>query len=218
MPGSEKVQPARQSSRIQGGQDSVERHGGLDVVMEKIVQWEQENRPSNGRGMIDRFRLRGSRPWRHMGGHLTNGGWRVEVAHEVARPFNNPNAPLSEGEGPRRCGPGCARESALDAGWHGCPKSAAVTRRAAWRQGVPASHGASRRRTGGGGSGGSDPGFYAAGAAPGRGRWCTPKSTTTPPLFGVAPSTVVPGGKAIERCRGQGGSTDRSGPRLPPAR
>jgi hypothetical protein len=41
MPGSEKVQPARQSWRIQGGQDTVERHAGLDVAMEKIVQWEQ---------------------------------------------------------------------------------------------------------------------------------------------------------------------------------
>ena len=36
--------------------------------------------------------------------------------------------------------------------------------------------------------------------------------------LGVAPTTVIPGGKAIERCRGQGRSTDRSGPRLPPAR
>ena len=79
-------------------EDTVERHASLDVVMEKIVQWEQENPASNGRGMIDDFRLRGSRPCRHMGDHLTKGGWRTEVAHEVARPFNNPNAPLSEGE------------------------------------------------------------------------------------------------------------------------
>ena len=41
-----------------------------------------------------------------------------------------------------------------------------------------------RGATRGGGSGGSDPLFFAAGAAPGRGRWCTPKSTTSPPLFG----------------------------------
>ena len=39
MPGSEKVQPARQSWRFQGGQDTIERHAGLDVVMEKIDQW-----------------------------------------------------------------------------------------------------------------------------------------------------------------------------------
>jgi len=35
------------------GQDTVERHGSFGVVMEKIVQWEQENPASNGREMID---------------------------------------------------------------------------------------------------------------------------------------------------------------------
>ena len=74
MPGSEKVQPARQSCRIQGGQDTVERHDGLDVVMEKIDQWEQETPASNGRRMIDDFRLRGSRRCRHMGVPLSGGG------------------------------------------------------------------------------------------------------------------------------------------------
>ena len=63
--------------------------------------------------------------------------------------FDSPNAFLSEGGAPRRCGPGCAGKPALDAVWHGFPKSAAVTLRAAPRQGVPASHGASWRRTGG---------------------------------------------------------------------
>ena len=64
-----------------GGQDTVERHGGLDAVMEKTVQREQETPASNGRGMIDDFRLRGSRTWRHMGGHLKKRGWCTEVAH-----------------------------------------------------------------------------------------------------------------------------------------
>ena len=44
--------------------DIVERHGGLNVVMEKIDQLEQETPASNGRGMIDDFRLRGSSRWR----------------------------------------------------------------------------------------------------------------------------------------------------------
>ena len=35
------------------------------------------------------------------------------------------------------------------------------------------------------------------------------------PFSGVAPSTVIPGGKAIERCRGQGRSTDRFCPSTP---
>ena len=43
------------------GQETVERHGRFDVVMEKIVRWEQEDPASSGRGMIDDFRLWGSR-------------------------------------------------------------------------------------------------------------------------------------------------------------
>ena len=78
--------------------DTVERHGGFDAAIEKINRFEQATPASNGRGMIDDFRLRGSRPCRHMGGHLTKEGWRTEVAHVVARPLNNPNAPLSEGK------------------------------------------------------------------------------------------------------------------------
>ena len=65
----------RQSWRIPGGQDTVEGHGGFDVVREKVVEWEQENPASNGRERIDNFRLPGSRTWRRRGGHLTNGGW-----------------------------------------------------------------------------------------------------------------------------------------------
>jgi hypothetical protein len=64
----------------------------------KTVKMEPETPALNGRQMIDIFRLPGSRPCRHMGGHLTKGGRRMEVAHEVARPLNHPNAPLSEGK------------------------------------------------------------------------------------------------------------------------
>ncbi len=98
MPGAWRSQPAPGKARGIRGQDTVERHGGLDVVMEKIVQWEQETPATNGRRMIDDFRLRGSRTCRRRGGPLTKGGWRTEVAHVAARPFNHPNAPLSEGE------------------------------------------------------------------------------------------------------------------------
>ena len=69
-------------------------------------------------------------------------------------------------------------------------------RRATPGQGVPASHGASWRRTGGGDGGESDPLFFGAGTPPGRGRWCTPKSTTTPPLFGGRSHHRDPCGKA----------------------
>ena len=80
------------------GQDTVERHDGLSVVMEKIDQWEQENPASKGREMIDDFCLRGSRTWRRMGGPLTRGGWRTEVAHVVAHDFDNYKSALSQGE------------------------------------------------------------------------------------------------------------------------
>ena len=44
--------------------DIVERHGGFDAVVQNIIQSEQVRPPSNGAGMIDDFRLRGSRTWR----------------------------------------------------------------------------------------------------------------------------------------------------------
>ncbi len=56
--------------------DTVERHGGFNAVVEKILRWERENPATKGRGSIDRFCLWGSRRCRHMGGHLTKGGWR----------------------------------------------------------------------------------------------------------------------------------------------
>ena len=62
--------------------------------MEKIVQWEQENPTSNGREMIDDFRLPGSRTWRHMGGPVTKGGRRTQVVHD----FDNYKSALSEGK------------------------------------------------------------------------------------------------------------------------
>ena len=58
----------------------------------------RKNPASNGREMIDDFRLRGSRTWRRMGGPLTRGGWRTEVAHVVAYDFDNYKPALSEGE------------------------------------------------------------------------------------------------------------------------
>ena len=93
MPGAWKWQPARQSWRIQGGQDTIERHASLDVVMEKIVQWEQENPASNGRGLIDDFRLWESRRWSRTNAPPQQPRWRTGVA----RDFNQPNAFLSEG-------------------------------------------------------------------------------------------------------------------------
>ena len=73
--------------------DTVESPGGFNAVVEKILQWEQENPVPKGRGSIDNFRLRGSRPCRRMGGHLTRVGWRIQVVHA----FGNHKTALSEG-------------------------------------------------------------------------------------------------------------------------
>ena len=78
--------------------DTVEGHDGLDVVLEKVVQGEQETPASNARERIADFRLAGSRTWRRRGGHLTKRGWRTEVVHQVAHAFDHRNAALSEGE------------------------------------------------------------------------------------------------------------------------
>ena len=46
--------------------DTVERHGALDAVVDKIDQAEEETAASAGAGWIDHFRLRGSSSWRQM--------------------------------------------------------------------------------------------------------------------------------------------------------
>ena len=78
--------------------DTVERHSGLDAVVDTIDQAEEKTAASAGAGSIDDFRLRGSRTWRRMGGPLTRGGWRTGVAHVVAYDFDNYKSALSQGE------------------------------------------------------------------------------------------------------------------------
>ena len=72
---------------------TVERHGGFDAVMEKVVQWEQETPASNGRERIDEFHLRGSGTWRRMGEYSTETRLFIRVVHAL----DNHNASLSEG-------------------------------------------------------------------------------------------------------------------------
>ena len=200
MPGTWKWQPARQSSRNPGGQDTVEGHGGFDVVTEKFVQWEQENPASDGREMIDDFRLRGSPSWRRMGDTATKGGWRTQVAHQVAHAFDHRNPSHSEGEALAvvvQAVPGNPHWTRVDTDCLSPPGYSPVRRRHCVSA---ASHGASWRRTGGGGSGESDPHGFSALVRHRAGEMgAQPKSSPSPlPFSGVAPSTVIPGGKAIE--------------------
>ena len=57
--------------------DTLEPYGGLDAAMRTIHQFQQENPSLNERGMIDSFRLWGSRRCRQMGRHLSDGGVAV---------------------------------------------------------------------------------------------------------------------------------------------
>ena len=144
-------QPPRPEQRFDGnaggfrGQDTVERSGGFDVVMEKIVQWEQETPASNGAGMIDDFRLWGSRRRRRGGVRLTNVGSDTQAGHD----FNCHNASLSEGVFPRHCGRGLLRNAALDAGQHGFSASVAEKRSEADTSRVPSSPAPAAWRRGG---------------------------------------------------------------------
>ena len=123
----------------------------------------------------------------------------------MAHDFDNYKSALSEGGALAVVVEGCSRESALDVGWHGFPESSGGKAKCGAAPGGP---GLARRvvapHTGGGGSGGSDPPFSAlvrhragGGGAP---QW----SHHLPSPVGVAPSTVIPGGKANEHSRGYG--------------
>ena len=75
-------------------QDTVERHCGFSAAVKNVLQWEQESPASNGREMIDDFRLRGSRTWRRMGEYSTETKLFTWMVHAL----DNDNDSLSEGE------------------------------------------------------------------------------------------------------------------------
>ena len=54
--------------------DMIERHGGFDAVVEKVLQVEEQSASTNGPGMMDDFRLWGSRRCCRMGVPLSEGG------------------------------------------------------------------------------------------------------------------------------------------------
>ena len=129
-------------------------------------------------------------------------GWAIYkrgVAHLNGPLFRPPQRVSQRGRISRRCGPWHTRNAAPDAGQHGFPACAAAKRGEAAPRASPLPRAAAAWRTGRGADGGSDPLIFGAGAPPGRDKWPTLKPTIYPPLRGVAPSTVIPGGKAIER-------------------
>ena len=54
--------------------ETVERHGGFDIAVDKMIELDQQTASNNDSGMIDDFRLWGSRRCRQMGRHLFDGG------------------------------------------------------------------------------------------------------------------------------------------------
>ena len=175
--------------------DSVEGHGGFDVVIEKIVQWEQENPASNGREMIDDFRLRGSRTWRRMGGHLTKGGWLTRWLTRWRTLLTTPTLLSQRAKSSpswsrlcpeTRIGSGLARILRILCGKAhcgaapGCPRLARRVvaphgRGRKWRERPPPFSALVRHR-----GGVSGPPFG---------------PPLNPPLGGVAPSTLIPAGR-----------------------
>ena len=57
--------------------DTLERHGGIDAAIKKVLQVEAQSASTNDLGMIDDFRLWGSRRCRQMGRHVSEGGVSV---------------------------------------------------------------------------------------------------------------------------------------------
>ena len=58
--------------------DTIERHGGFDAVVERVLQVEEQSASTNGPGMIDDFHLWGSSRCRQMGVTLSEGGGDIE--------------------------------------------------------------------------------------------------------------------------------------------
>ncbi|MYC81312.1 MAG: hypothetical protein F4X19_04350 [Acidobacteria bacterium] len=56
----------------------IERHGGFDAVVNRVLQVEEQSASTNGPGMIDGFHLWGSLRCRRMGVPLSEGGGDIE--------------------------------------------------------------------------------------------------------------------------------------------
>ena len=57
--------------------ETLERHGGFDTVVEKVIQSEQETGSPDDRGMIDDFRVSRSLRCRQMAFHPFDGGEEI---------------------------------------------------------------------------------------------------------------------------------------------
>ena len=177
--------------------DSVERYVGFNPALKRMTQLARESPLSIGREMIDHFQLWGSRRCRRRGVRLTNVG--PDMISTTTTPLSQRRgaSPLWSRSSPkRRTGSGTTRTSRVPCDQ---PKRGCTSR-------VPLPRAAAARRTGGVLVVGATPGFSAL-VRHERGQGRTGLRTPYPPRSGVAPTPVIPGGKAIERCSGLRRST-----------
>ena len=154
--------------------------------------------------MIDNFRLWGSRRCRQMGRHLSDGGWRSNMAATLLRttPVSQRAEPSSLwwGTSPKRR----IRRGTTQIARVGCGKAkrgyASRVPPFVRRNGAPHERGA---------GGESDPTLLTAGAARGRPKVAAPVAALCPPCGEVALTTVILAGRLKCRRTGPGlsGST-----------
>ena len=164
------------------GQETVEGHGSLNVVVEKIDHWEQENPASNGREVMHDFRLPGSRTWRRMGEYSTETRLFTEMAHT----FDTHDGSLSEG-GALAVVVGDFHETphwTRDDKHFPHPMRPSEARLRLARPPLARRGGAPHGRSAGGGS---DPQFLAADTPRGRGRLFMPLFISCPCPWGSLP-------------------------------
>jgi len=147
--------------------------------------------------MINDFRLWGSMRCRQTNAPPKKPRWRVWVA----RAFNNRNASFSEGGALAvvvKCFPGTSDWTRDNADFAPRKRHNEARLRLACLP-LVRRNGAQYER---GAGGGSDPRIFVAGASPARVNRRVQWRAINPPVVGVAPSTVIPGGKTIECCSG----------------
>ena len=174
--------------------ETVERYGGLNAALKKINQLKQATPKPQGLGMIDDFRLWGSRRCRRTHAPLTNEGWLIQVAHQVAHAYGNCNATLSEGA-PSLLWSGPCLESLIGGGLARIPRVGCDNAKRGCASCFRASPGAPHGREEGGES---DPRILASDAARGRVRLFRPLFILLPcPWGSLSPQRSLAGRPSI---------------------
>ena len=160
--------------------ETLDRHGGIDAVVERVLQVEEQSASTDGPGMIDDFRLWGSLRCRQMGVPLSEGGVTLKgdmiVTPTTPFPQRAEPSPLWWGTfAKRRTGRRTTRISGVRYGKakRGCASRVPI---------LPGANGAPHGRDAGGES---DPLVFGAGAPREEGKVDRPLATLSHPSAGV---------------------------------